>query len=396
MGALRVTHIITRLIVGGAQENTVDSVLGLRARHGLDVDLISGPTIGPEGSLESAFAPCPQVLSRAPHLVRPLRPWADVQACRELTAMLRARQPLLVHTHSGKAGILGRLAARRAGVPIVVHTIHGPSFGPFQGAIANTLFRWAEQAAARYTTHFVTVAQAMTRQYLAAGIGQPNQFTFVPSGFGLTPFLTSKADPALRARYGFDSTHFVVGKLARLAPLKGHDELLQAIPTLLQQQPQMRFLLIGDGPLRARLERELQERRLSQNVTITGLIPPSQVPALLATVDAVVHLSRREGLPRAITQALAAAKPVVAYDCDGAGEVCRSDETGFLIPPGDRDALVRRLVQLASQPDLRRRLGQHGRELVQAEFSVDHMVDQLHGLYQRLAQAAQTNRSLKP
>src|SRR6185436_6401398 len=191
MGALRVTHIITRLIVGGAQENTVDSVLGLRARHGLDVDLISGPTIGPEGSLESAFAPYPQVLSRAPHLVRPLRPWADVQAGRELTAMLRARKPLLVHTHSGKAGILGRLAARRAGVPIVVHTIHGPSFGPFQGAIANTLFRWAEQAAARYTTHFVSVAQAMTRQYLAAGIGQPNQFTFVPSGFGLAPFLTS-------------------------------------------------------------------------------------------------------------------------------------------------------------------------------------------------------------
>src|SRR5262249_32181781 len=130
---MRVTHIITRLIVGGAQENTVDSVLGLRARHRLNVDLISGPTAGPEGSLDAALAAEPHLLDIAPHLVRPVHPWYDVRALSELIRRLRARRPDVVHTHSGKAGVLGRLAARRVEVPTIVHTVHGPSFGPFQG-----------------------------------------------------------------------------------------------------------------------------------------------------------------------------------------------------------------------------------------------------------------------
>src|SRR5262245_28583278 len=223
---MRVTHVITRLIVGGAQENTIDSVLGLRARHQLDVDLLSGPTQGPEGSLEGAFSSCPEVLTIVPHLTRPVHPAHDWRALGELTTLLRRRRPDLVHTHSGKAGILGRWAAHRAGVPIIVHTIHGPSFGPFQGPLANGLFRFAERWAAPFTTHFVTVAQAMTRQYLAAGIGTPAQFTYVPSGFVLAPFLAVKPDPALRARLGFAPEDFVIGKVARLAPLKGHHDLV--------------------------------------------------------------------------------------------------------------------------------------------------------------------------
>src|SRR5216117_256529 len=157
---MRVTHIITRLILGGAQENTVASVLALRTKPHLEVDLISGPTAGPEGSLESSFANAPGVLTIAPHLVLPLHPIKDWLALVELTRLLRARRPDIVHTHSGKAGVLGRLAARRAGIPIVVHTIHGPSFGAFQGAIRNWMFRAAERRAAARTTHFVTVAHA--------------------------------------------------------------------------------------------------------------------------------------------------------------------------------------------------------------------------------------------
>ena len=137
---MRVTHVITRLIVGGAQENTVASVLGLRSKPGLEVNLISGPTTGPEGSIESLVAPAPQLLTVVPELVRPVHPWYDLLALRRLTALFRSQQPDIVHTHSGKAGFLGRLAAHRAGVPVVVHTIHGPSFGRFQGPLANALF----------------------------------------------------------------------------------------------------------------------------------------------------------------------------------------------------------------------------------------------------------------
>src|SRR5947207_4389832 len=184
---MRITHVITRLIIGGAQENTVASVLGLRQRPELNVTLLSGPTTGSEGSLESAFAQAPEALKLVPQLVRPIHPWKDFLALRQLTQELRNQNPCLVHTHSGKAGILGRLAARRAGVPIIVHTIHGPSFGPFQGPLPNALFRSAERYAARSTTHFVVVAEAMKQQYLDAGIGFPDQYTKIFSGFVLQP-----------------------------------------------------------------------------------------------------------------------------------------------------------------------------------------------------------------
>src|SRR5207244_13380280 len=150
--------------------------LGFRERPDLSVRLISGPTAGPEGSLESTLAHIPGMLEVIPNLVRPVHPWKDCLALAQLTRLFRSQIPHLVHTHSGKAGILGRLAARRAGVPIIVHTIHGPSFGAFQGAVSNQLFRAAERYAGRRTTHFVSVADAMTRQYLAAGIGRAEQF----------------------------------------------------------------------------------------------------------------------------------------------------------------------------------------------------------------------------
>src|SRR4030095_6336308 len=155
---MRVTHVITRLIIGGAQENTVASVLGLRQEPGLDVELVSGPTTGSEGSLEPAFEDAPGSLTIVPHLVRPLHPWKDTCTLFELTRLFRARRPDIVHTHSAKAGILGRLAARRARVPAVIHPIHGPSFGTFQGSTANFIYKAAERAAGRVTTHFVSVA----------------------------------------------------------------------------------------------------------------------------------------------------------------------------------------------------------------------------------------------
>ena len=140
---MRIAHVITRLIVGGAQENTIASVLGLRERHGLEVQLISGPTRGPEGSLEPLVNRIPGLLTVEPALVRPVHPWCDALACSRLVRRFRGERPDLVHTHSGKAGVLGRLAAHRAGVPLIVHTIHGPSFGAFQGRLANAVFRGA-------------------------------------------------------------------------------------------------------------------------------------------------------------------------------------------------------------------------------------------------------------
>jgi glycosyltransferase involved in cell wall biosynthesis len=392
---MRITHVITRLIVGGAQENTIASILGLRNTPGLEVDLISGPTTGPEGSLESELVAAgvsrrtgeSPILTLVPDLVRPIHPWKDLMALRQLTRLFRQRRPDLVHTHSGKAGVLGRLAAAKAGVPIIVHTIHGPSFGAFQGRWANAIFREAEQRAARVTTHFVTVADAMRDQYLAAGIGHPDQYTRIFSGFPLEPFLNAKNDLALRARYGLQPDDIVIGKIARLFKLKGHDSLFVIAPQLVRACRQIKFLLVGDGEWRQRFEQMARDCGLQKHFIFTGLVRPDEIPPLLGIMDILVHLSEREGLARALPQALAAGKPIVVFDCDGAREVCRDGETGFLVRPGHLHGLSERLLLLARDATLRAELAGRGREFVRANFAVEEMASSLHRLYVKLSNA---------
>lgn len=391
---MRVTHVITRLIVGGAQENTVATVLGLHEKSDLKVDLISGPAHGPEGSLESTFDSKPGLLTIVPRLVRPVHPWNDWLALRNLTRIFCKTKPDIVHTHSGKAGILGRLAAKRAGVPVIIHTIHGPSFGAFQNDLANLVFCSAEKYAARFTTHFISVANAMTEQYLAAGIGTREQYTRIFSGFPLEPFLNSTNDPALRQKLGIAPNDFVVGKIARLFELKGHDDLFAIAPKLVARCPQIKFLLVGDGKWRQRFEFRARSLGLEKHFVFTGLVPPGEVARYVGIMDALVHLSRREGLPRALPQALAAGKPVIAYNCDGANEICLPNETGFLVRPGDTANLAEKLIELESNPTLRREFGDRGQNLVKEWFSVERMVESIYALYVKLARSSSDPHSL--
>ncbi len=387
---MRVTHLITRLVIGGAQENTLATLSGLRRQPGVEVKLIAGPTIGPEGSLEDAarniFQSQPADFTIVPELVRPVHPLKDFVALRKLEKLLREQQPDLVHTHSGKAGILGRLAARRAGVPIIVHHIHGPSFGPFQGALANVVFTAAEKYAAQVTDHFFCSAGAMTRLYLAADIGRPEQFTRIFSGFDLQPFIQATNDPALRQRLGLDGTHFVIGKIGRLFRLKGHADLIEAFARMLPQVPHARLLLVGDGILRGELEQQVRRLGLDGKVIFTGLVPPAEVARYVGIMDCLAHLSYREALSRALPQALAAGKPVVAYDFDGADEVCLENQTGFMVRTGDIDAAAQRLIRLARDPALRERFGRAGTAFVRENFAIEKMVADQYAVYQQLLQ----------
>jgi glycosyltransferase involved in cell wall biosynthesis len=383
--AMRVTHIITRLVVGGAQENTLATVNGLRANPGVVVNLISGPTTGPEGSLENEAAKIPGLLNIIPELVRPVHPLKDFIALRKLEKILREQKPDIVHTHSGKAGILGRLAAKRAGVPTIVHHIHGPSFGNFQGALANFVFTAAERHAAKVTDHFFCSASAMTRLYLAAGIGKPSMFTRIFSGFNLEPFLNTTNDLVLRQQLGLAENNFVIGKIGRLFKLKGHADLVTAFAKILPQVPHARLLFVGDGVLRGELENQIRELKLDGKVIFTGLVPPSEVARYVGLMDCLAHLSYREALSRALPQALAAGKPVVAYDFDGADEVCLENETGYLVRTGDTDAAAQKLLQLANHPGLREQFGRAGRAFVRDNFSIEKMVDDQYTIYLKLA-----------
>ena len=386
---MRVTHIITRLVVGGAQENTLATINGLRAKPGLEVKLISGPTLGPEGSLENEarkILPGAQ-LEIIPELVRPVHPLKDFIALRQLEKILREQKPDLVHTHSGKAGILGRLAAKRANVPVIIHHIHGPSFGNFQGALANFVFTAAEKHAAKVTEHFFCSAGAMTKLYLAAGIGRPEMFTRIFSGFNLEPFLNATDDLALRKKLGLDENHFVIGKVGRIFRLKGHADLVTAFAKILPQTPHARLLFVGDGALRGEIENQIRALGLAGKIIFTGLVSPGEVARYVGVMDCLAHLSYREALSRALPQALAAGKPVVAYDFDGADEICLENETGFLVRTGDIDSAAQKILQLANNAAQREQFGERGRNFVRDNFSVEKMVDDQYTIYLKLAAA---------
>ncbi len=392
---MKVCHVITRLIVGGAQENTVATCAGLK-RLGYDVDLVTGPQTGPEGSLYDAVRAAGVPLIILDELRRNPNPWQDVRAVVVLRRLFQRNRYELVHTHSGKAGFVGRLAARLARVPFVVHTIHGPSFYRYQNPIGNWMFTFAEQLAGMWATQFVSVADAMTEQYLAAGIGTPSRYQTIHSGVQMDAFLQAQPDAALRASLGIAEADCVVGKVARLFRLKGHEFLFEAAPRIVAAVPNVKFLLVGDGIYRKRFEREAARLGLRDRFVFAGLVAPQEIPRYMALMDALVHLSLREGLARSLTQALACGKPVVAFDVDGAREVCRDGETGFLVRVKDADGVAESVIRLLQDKALARKMGARGRELVRDEFTEAGMVREIDELYRRLAPIRSGQTTSKP
>ncbi len=381
---MKVVHVITRLILGGAQENTLLTVEDQQHDYGDDVTLICGPGLGPEGSLAERAQANGIDLRIISEMRRNLHPWRDWRSYRTLLAMLRKIQPQIVHTHSSKAGILGRAAAAKLGIP-AVHTIHGASFHFGQSAAARRMFVVAEKWAARSCRKFISVCDAMTEQYVAAGIAPREKFVTIYSGMQVEPFLHPSRPPdEVRRELGLKPEHIVIGKVARLFHLKGHEYLIRAAPAIVARNPNTRFLLVGDGVLRSRFESEIRRDGLAEHFVFTGLVPPNRVPELISVMDIVVHTSLWEGLARVLPQALIAAKPVVSYDVDGAREVIVSGETGFLLPPESIRELAYALGQLADDASLRDRFGRTGRQRFTDRFRHETMTRQIREVYRDL------------
>ncbi|HPF39059.1 MAG TPA: glycosyltransferase [Phycisphaerae bacterium] len=388
---MRIVHIITRLIIGGAQENTILSCEGLHEK-GHDVTLITGPTTGPEGSLVDRARAGGYAYVEADRLLRAVRPFDDWRATRQLQALIASLRPDVVHTHSSKAGILGRIAAARAGAAIIVHTVHGMSFNRTQGATTRRIYAAAERFCARRTHAIVCVADAMRDQMLAANIGRPDQYTTIRSGMETSAFDPARHDAAaVRAGWNAPPDAVVVGAVARLFRNKGYEQLIEIMDRAARAEPRLRFVWIGDGAQRAEYEAELSRRNLRDRTTITGLVPPSEIPRLLSGIDILAHASQWEGLPRAVVQSLLMEKPAVSFAIDGAPEVVIPNETGSLAPLNDVAAFAAALTTLAADPAMRERLGRNGRRRCLVEFSRETMTNQLDALYQRLQHDAPTN-----
>jgi glycosyltransferase involved in cell wall biosynthesis len=378
---MRIVHIITRLIVGGAQENTLISCEG-QHRRGHEVTLITGPAIGPEGSLMERAAGGGYRVEVVEQMRRAILPGKDYSTYRWLVRRLKEIAPDVVHTHSSKAGIIGRYAAKKAGVPAVIHTIHGLAFTASTSAMVNGFYQFLERRAAPLTDRIVTVADAMKEQSLAGKIGRPEQYVTVYSGMETGPFLNPPvAREEVRTKLGLSPQDVAVGTIARLFHMKGHDDLLEMAPRLCQQFPMLRFLWVGDGILRGQFEEQIQRMGLKDRFIFTGLVPPERIPELTNAMDIVVHPSRREGLARAIVQGQLAGRPVIAYDIDGNREGFLDGQSGYLVPAFDRGLFERQLTELLADEKKRNEMGHEGRKFALQRFSAEKMVEGLERVY---------------
>ena len=420
---MRILHISTRLILGGSQENTVLSCEG-QARLGHEVHLAFGPIYGPEGSLlerveKFRTADARGIMTHVvPHLVREVQPLADWRAFGELSRLIAMIGPDVVHTHSSKAGAVGRIAASGVNASEleslittlqieihtpcgIVHTIHGPPFMPVDGGLVsrgkiyvkNWMYERAEKYAAKRSDVIVSVADAMTREFLARGIGKPEQYVTVRSGMDVDPFLNAAPGETredMQRSLGLGPDDFIVGTVARLAEHKGHDDLLDALGDSMKRDARLKLLWVGDGWWRERLIRRVHGLGLESQVIATGLVGPERIPGLIRAMDVLAHPSYREGLPRTVPQALLCGVCPVAYDCDGTGEVCREMETGRLVPTGDKEKLRDAILWLKDHPRERAEMAERGREECRVAFSAETMMAELEKVYARAIEMARS------
>jgi glycosyltransferase involved in cell wall biosynthesis len=338
---MKIIHVITRLILGGAQENTLLTCRE-QARLGHEVTLLTGPPEGPEGSLidEALRLPIRTVL--VPSLVRAVDPWHDLEAYLDLAKHFRDSHPDVVHTHSSKAGILGRRAARRSGVPCIVHTIHGLPFDEYRGRLANWAYRAAERRAARWSHRLIAVSADMADRAAAADLAPRDRIAVVYSALDADRFRAASGErDAVRRQWGVGPDEFVFLKVARLSHMKGHELVLPAFAEVARRRAGVRLVVAGSGILRPALEALAARLGVAERVKFLGLVPAERIPALVWASDAVVHAGLREGLARVLPQAGLCRRPAVAYDIGGAREVLRDGENGYLLPPPSRRDVAR-------------------------------------------------------
>lgn len=387
---VRICRIIGRLNIGGPAIHAILLTEGLRSR-GYETVLVSGQEGPGEGSLRDRAVQKGVAPLFLPELGRQVRPGRDLTALLKLVRLLRQQQPEIVHTHTAKAGALGRIAAKIARVPIVVHTFHGHVMHGYFSHRVTRLFLAIERCLATATTRILTVSDEVRGELLRLRIGRPDTVGVMPLGLELDGFLRSdRRSGEFRRSLGVSPEVPLVGIIARLVPIKDHSTFLEAASDLHRSRPDVRFLIVGDGELRPDLEQQAHALGLSQCIDFLGW--QRDLEPIYADLNLAVLSSLNEGTPVSLIEAMASGLPVVATRVGGVSDLVEHGKTGLLVPPKDPEALSGAMKALLGDPERGREMGRLARETVYPTYSDAALIDRMDRLYSSMLYASLPTR----
>jgi glycosyltransferase involved in cell wall biosynthesis len=378
MRKIKVLHIITHLPIGGAQDNTLLTVEKLDPGR-YNVTLLCGPEGAWIKRLEEMNHVRPVFLKS---LIRPVHPLADLTAAIQIYRHIRSEQYQIVHTHSSKPGVIGRIAAKLAGTPVVIHTIHGFPFNDYMSGPLYCICVWLERLVSRLSDKIITVSQLNLRKAVQLNLAPRARFMNIYSGIQLEKFELNKNQLKIRRSIGLNNDHVIIGLIGRLFIQKAPQYFIKAVPEVIKHYPNARFILVGDGELKRSLIHLSKELHIQDYVQFLGF--REDVPDILNILDIFVLTSLWEGLGRSLTEAMAMAKPVVATAVEGVPELVIHNKTGLLVPTCDESAIANAIVYLIRNPKKARRMGLTAQKNVRNKFSVHKMISDIDNLYESL------------
>lgn len=379
---IKILHIITRLDKGGSAENTLLTVMGMDPSR-YTSDVLCGVSDNPPSQNEAAALSGGIRITRLPYLVREISPMKDARALCQIIKIIRRRKYDIVHTHTSKAGLLGRVAARIAGIKRIVHTPHGNVFQGYFSDFMTQIFIGIEKWCMSFTNILIALTQTGKMEHLAVGIGNEQSIRVVESGINLEPYLkTDTPKEEAKKKLGVSPEKFVVGTVARLVTVKNHRMIVNAAANMVKKAENSLFLFAGDGPLRKELEDRVAKMGLTDHFLFLGW--KNEVPEILNACDVFVMCSKNEGMGRAFVEAQAAGVPCIGTSVGGIPDVISANETGFLVHPEDSLALSDILIDLYNNPEKLSEMSRACRKWVDPQFSAKRMVETLDKIYQEL------------
>lgn len=384
---IRVMRLIARLNIGGPAIHTTLLTEQLDPTR-FESQLVAGVEAENEGNMLELMGDRGVKPVVVASLGREISPANDLKTLGEIRRLMRRFRPHVVHTHTAKAGSVGRLAARLSRVPVIVHTFHGNVFRGYFSPRKTQLFIAIEKFLARFTDRIIVLSEQQKQEILNLGIGREEQYQVIPLGLDLSPFLKAhELRGQLRQELSIAEDTPLIGIVARLVPIKAIHFFLQAAAGVLQKHPNAVFLVVGDGELRAELEAQAKELGITNSVCFLGF--RSDLPRIYADLDCSVLCSLNEGLPVAVIEALASSRPVVATDVGSVRNLIGEAEdgpAGVLVPAEDVKGLTRGIIKVLDEPATAASWGEVGRKRVYPALDIERLVSDIETLYLQLLQ----------